>query len=290
MSKNFITFIFPSLFIAFSLFISCSDDDPAPPTISLDVNTIDVKADETNAVTVTYSAETASSTIVVTKYLDDTPSESPENFTKTENNGSFNFEFAVTVDDSDSGIVKYNFTITDGNGLTAQTELVVNVELTMTQILLKYDWLLTDEIRVKTGESDISDVYTDDVYRFNEDGTYQKSIGEKVDDFSDVWYKHCTWNLDEETGVLKMHRTGAFGGDVYDVMTITSLTKEALEADIVYEGLDQFDASYDPIEDYIKKMSAQAKGSSFDPYKVGPDDDVEGPSLTPCNQSDFVNN
>lgn len=289
MSKNFITCIIPSLFIAFYLFISCSDDDPTPPTISLDVTTIDVVAVETNAVTVTYSAETASSTIVVTKYLDDTPSES-ENFTKTENNGSFNFEFAVSVDDSDSGIVKYNFTITDGNGLTAQTELVVNVQLTMTQILLKYDWLLTDEIRVKTGESDISDVYTDDVYRFNEDGTYQKSIGVKVDDFSDIWYKHCTWNLNEETGVLKMHRTGAFGSDVYDVMTITSLTKEALEADIVYEGLDQFDPSYDPIEDYIKKMSAQAKGSSFDPYGVGPDDDVEGPSTTPCNQSDFVNN
>lgn len=289
MSKNFITCIIPSLFIAFYLFISCSDDDPTPPTISLDVTTIDVVAVETNAVTVTYSAETASSTIVVTKYLDDTPSES-ENFTKTENNGSFNFEFAVSVDDSDSGIVKYNFTITDGNGLTAQTELVVNVQLTMTQILLKYDWLLTDEIRVKTGESDISDVYTDDVYRFNEDGTYQKSIGVKVDDFSDIWYKHCTWNLNEETGVLKMHRTGAFGGDVYDEMTITSLTKEALEADIVYEGLDQFDPSYDPIEDYIKKMSAQAKGSSFDPYGVGPDDDVEGPSTTPCNQSDFVNN
>jgi hypothetical protein len=160
----------------------------------------------------------------------------------------------------------------------------------MTQILLKYDWLLTDEIRVKTGESDISDAYTDDVYRFNEDGTYQKSIGEKVDDFSDIWYKHCTWNIDEETGVLKMHRTGAFGSDVYDVMTITSLTKEALEADIVYEGLDAFDPSYDPIEDYVKKMSAQAKGSSFDPYGVGPDDDVEGPSATPCNQSDFVNN
>jgi hypothetical protein len=290
MFKNVITNIIPSLFLACILFVSCSDDDPNPPTISLDKTAIDVKAEETNSVAVTYSAETTSATIVVTKYLDDTVSGSAENFTRTDSNGSFNFEFAVTVDDSDSGIVKYNFTITDDNGLSSQTELVVNIELTMSQILLKYDWLLTDEVRVKTGESDINEAYTDDVYRFNEDGTYQKSVGEKADDFGDQWYKHCTWNLDEETGVLKMHRTGAFGSDVYDVMTITSLTKEALEADIVYEGLDIFDPSYDSEEDYVKKMSAQAKGNSFDPYKAGAEDDVEGPSNTPCNPSDFVNN
>ncbi len=292
MYKNVFSKVILSLFFVSLITISCSsDDDPNSPSITLSQTSIDVIAEESNSVTVSYSTDVlAGSTITTTKLLDGVPSGTPETTPISSSSGSFAYQFIVTVEDSDSGIVKFNFTITDGDGQTSQTELVVNVELTKRQLLLKYDWLLTDEIRVATGLSDINPVYTDDVYRFHEDGTYQKSIGAMADTFSDIWYKHCEWDFDEDTGVLKMHRTGAFGSDVYDVMTITMIDNTAFEADITYEGLDAFDPSYDPIEEYVKKMSAQARGNSFDPYMPGPDDDVEGPSPTPCNVSDFVNN
>lgn len=292
MYKKVLPKIVLSLFLGSILLVaSCSsDDDPNPPSISLSQTSIDVEAEETNSVDVIYSSEVGSATITVTKYLDGTQSGTPEVIPGTGSAGTYNYEFIVSVDDADSGIVKFNFTISDENGQTTQTELVVNIELTKRQLLLKYDWLLTDEIRQKTGESDINPVYTDDVYRFNEDGTYQKSIGDMVDAFGDIWYKHCEWDFDEESGVLKLHRTGAFADEAYDVMTITMIDENGWEANIVYYGLDIFDPGYDPEEDYVKKMSSQAKGSSFDPYLPGPDDDIEGPSLTPCNESDFVNN
>ncbi len=288
--KNLLKIIL-GLFLGSFLMVSCSsDDDPNPPTISLSQTSITVEAEATNSITVSYIAEASPSSVTVTKYLDGTATGTPQNFPATSGTGNFLFSFEVSVDDSDSGIVKYNFTIVDNANQVSQVELVVDIELTTRQLLLKYDWLLTDEIRLKTGESDINQVYTDDVYRFNEDGTYQKSIGDTPDNFSDIWYKHCEWNLDDATGVLKLHRTGAFGSDVYDVMTITKIDKQGLEANITYLGLDVFDESYDASEDYVKKMSTQAKGNSFDPYGPGSDDDVEGPSPTPCNTSDFVNN
>jgi|GEM_PF-1043624 len=291
MLKNVLPKLMLCLFTLSLFFISCSDDDSSPnnPTISLSTTTIDVVAGEENSVSVNYTTDVSGGAITITKYLDGTLSGTPETMAAGAT-GAFVYNFTVSVEDSDSGIVKFNFTVTDGDGVSAQVELVVNIELTKRQLLLKYDWLLVDEVRVKTGESDINPVYTDDVYRFNEDGTYQKSIGAMADDFSDLWYKHCKWDFDDDTGVLKLHRTGAFADETYDVMAITMIDDTSFEADITYEGLDVFDPSYDPVEDYVKKMSSQAKGNSFDPYAPGPDDDVEGPSLTPCNESDFVNN
>ena len=292
MSKNATTKLMSFLFIGCILLISCSDDDESPnaPSISLSQTTIDVQAEQSNSVTVNYASFATSHTITVTKYLDGVMDGASENIPSSTGNGSFTYEFSVTVDDSDSGIIKYNFTITDNIGQVSQTELVVNIELTKRQLLLKYDWLLTDEIRVKTGASDIDPNTADDVYRFNEDGSYQRSFGALVVETWDDWYNHCQWDLNEETGVLKLYRIGAFGTNVYDVMTITLINKEEINADIVYLGLDVFDPSYDTEEDYIKKFAAQAKGGSFDPYRAGSDDDATGAYGTACGEADFVNN
>ncbi len=68
-----------------------------------------------------------------------------------------------------------------------------------------------------------------------------------------------------------------------------------MEGDVIYLGLDAFNTGseavpYEASENYLKKFTAQAKGSSFDPYGPGSEDDIEGPSATPCNDADFVNN
>jgi len=291
MNKNSLPKVILSMFLTGLFLLSCSsDDDPAAPTISLSESNMDVIAEVNYSVDVSYTADATPSSISVTKYVDGVAMGTPNTLPATASEGTFPFSFMVDVDDSDAGIVKYNFTILDNDGQAAQTELVLNIELTKMQLLLKYDWLLTDEIRLKTGESDINPVYKDDVYRFNADGTYQKSIGALADDFSDAWYKHCEWDFDEVTGVLKLHRTGAFTDETYDVMTITEIDKNEFKANITYLNLDVFDPTYDPSEDYVKVMATQAKGNSFDPYLPGPDDDIEGPSTTPCNVSDFENN
>jgi hypothetical protein len=96
-----------------------------------------------------------------------------------------------------------------------------------------------------TGTNEISDVYTDDVYRFQcENGTYNKSIGAKVDDFSDIWFNYCYYDLNGTTLKLLMSRTGAFGEKVTDTLRITIINNETqLRADVTYYDLNVLDES-----------------------------------------------
>lgn len=291
MFKNYLRVgMMAMLAMSFIVMSSCDEDDPAAPTISLSETTIDAKAGETLSVEVTYMAEAGAKSITVTK-LWNGESQGSETVTDEDLEGDLVFDYEVEEEDADH-VLTFNFLIEDNDGQTGQVELVVNVELTMKQLLLKYNWALSEEIRNKTGEDDISEVYTDDIYRFNEDGTYDKSIGEMVDDFGDVWFNYCYWDLNEETGRLLMHKTGAFLEDVVDTLDITTINAEVLEAGIVYYGLDAFNTGeeevpYESVEDYVKKFTATAKGDSFDPYQAGADDDG-GPAGT-CNDVTFEN-
>ncbi len=259
---------------------SC-EKDKAAPSVTLDNTELSAKAGESIAIVATVTAEAGFSKISVQKYWGDTEEGAPTEST-TLTDGKYTFNYTVTEDDVEP-ILKFRFTAFDVDGqASSPVETVVDVELTKAQLLVKFDWLLSDEIRKKTGMSDISDVYTDDVYRFNSDGTYDKSVGEKADDFGDLWYNYCYWEVNEETGRLIMTRTGAFLGDVRDTLDITTIDASKLEADVIYRGLDQFDPSYDAVEEYNKIMTTLAKGSDFDPYHPGPEDDA-GVHAGPCN-------
>lgn len=292
MYKKYLTFgMVVTLVMSLIITTSCDEDDPAIPTIGLSETSIDAKAEESISVTVTFVAEAGAKSITVSKLWDGEVQGTPEVSTGADLEGNLVFEYDVLQDDADY-VLTFNFLIEDNEGQTAEIELVVNVELTTRQLLLKYNWLLSDEIRNKTGASDITDAYTDDIYRFNADGTFDKSIGAKADDFGDAWYNYCEWDLNETTNRLLMHKTGAFLSNVVDTLDITLITAEAIEADVTYLGLDAFntgseDVPYEASEDYVKKFTAQVKGASFDPYKAGAEDDA-GPAGT-CNDVELVN-
>lgn len=258
---------------------SCkSDSEPEAPTISLSTTSVEGQAGETISAVVTYTAPEGFESLTVEKNLNGEAVESE--VITTDGSGSYNFEYEILIEDSE-GILSFTFTVTDKSGLTASADLVVGVELSNEQLLVKYDWLLSEEIRHATGENDISDAYTDDVYRFHADGTYDKSIGEKADDFGDLWYNYCYWNL-SENNVLIMTRTGAFGEDVRDTLRLTEINVDEFRADITYRGLDVFntgeeDVPYESEEEYTKVYVSQPKGDSFDPYGPGSEDDA-GPA------------
>jgi hypothetical protein len=125
--------------------------------------------------------------------------------------------------------------VTDNKGKTASQETVITVELTPLQILLKYNWRLDAEIRQKTGTDEINDVYKDDVYRFNADGTYDKSIGALNDAFGDALNNYCYYDLNENTLRLLMSRSGAFGDEYTDTLNITVIDETKLHADVNYK-------------------------------------------------------
>ncbi|WP_234572648.1 hypothetical protein [Rhodohalobacter sp. 614A] len=260
-------------------FYSCSSDSsPELPTITLDAQSVEAKAGDMISIGVNYTTPEGFDHLMIEKKLDGDVLDT-ENITN-EGGGTYQFEYEVLVEDSE-GILSFTFTIFDETDASASKDLVVAVELTKEQLLTNYDWLLSEEIRQKTGENDISEAYTDDVYRFHADGSYDKSIGEKQDDFGDAWYNHCYWNLDDQD-VLIMTRTGAFGEDVRDTLYVNSVDTEELRADVIYYGLDAFntgteDVPYESQEEYVKVFVAQPKGNNFDPYKPGSADDA-GPA------------
>lgn len=262
-----------------------SESDPEAPSLTLESTTLKAKAGENVSVKVNYENPEGFEKLVIDKKIDGQVISSE---TVTEDgSGSYTFSYLVLVTDAD-GILSFTFTLFDKAGLSTSVDLVIEVELTTEQILTRYDWLLSQEIRKKTNENDITDAYTDDVYRFHEDGKYDKSIGDKADSFGDAWFNHCYYNLSDN--ILIMTKTGAFGEDVRDTLTITTINADELKADVVYYGLDAFNTGeeavpYESREEYTKIFSAQAKGSNFDPYGPGSEDDA-GPAGT-CNEVTF---
>jgi hypothetical protein len=256
---------------------SCGDDDETftNPNIVLSETTVTASPGEDVEVDVTITADPEAESVVVTKNWDGV-AQGSETISSFPSN-TFTFSYTVENEDADH-ITVLNFLLTDSRGNTDEVELVINIELTPMQILVKYNWRLDEEIRLATGENDINDVYTDDVYQFNADGTYQKSIGAKVDDFNDIWYNYCYYDLNETTMRLLMSRTGAFAEEVTDTLNITILDDEKLYADVTYYGLDVFDETYDPVEEYEKRLVAVAKTANFDPYLPGDADDATGPA------------
>lgn len=283
------TLLFALILAGASVLISCgNDEDPVEdPAISLDKTTVSAKAGESISAVVTYETPEGFKNLTIAKKIDDTEVDSE--VITTDNGGTYEFEYDVLVEDAE-GILTFTFTVTDELDATVSTDLIVEVELTTEQLLLKYDWQLSEEVREKTGENEVNEAYTDDVYRFNADGTYAKSAGERVDDFGDLWYNYCYWNFNEAENRLIMTRTGAFLEDVRDTLYITTINDAELEADVTYYGLDAFNTGeeevpYESVEEFKKVFAAKAKGANFDPYQAGTEDDA-GPAGT-CNDVDF---
>ena len=284
MKKSLFTYLSVGFMAGAGFLVSCDDDeDFAAPTLTLSETAVTASPGDEISVTVNTTTDAGFKSLVVKKLWDGV-SQDEETFSAPPTT-----PYTYTVSDEDADhVVVLNFTVTDAKGTTASSELVLTVELTPRQILTKYNWKLSEEIRKKTNANDISDAYTDDVYRFNEDNTYDKSIGEKADDFGDIWYNYCYYDLNENTLKLLMSRTGAFGEEVTDTLNITVIDDTQLHADVTYYGLDQFDPTYDPVEEYEKRFVAVAKTSTFDPYQPGVDDDETGPAKM-CAEVTFEN-
>jgi hypothetical protein len=284
MKKYFLT-AFSLILLACAVVLSACSDDESFDAPKLELSETNVTASSGDEVTVDINTtvDGGFKTLVVTKLWDGAPQGTPETFTTAIT--SYTYE---VIDADADHVVTINFKLTDNKNKTVEKELVIAIELTPLQILLKYNWRLSDEFRKKTNTSDIDDVYTDDVYRFNADGTYNKSIGAKVDDFSDIWFNYCYYDLNQNTMKLLMSRTGAFGEKVTDTLRIVLLDQTKLNADVTYYGLDVFDPTYDPAEEYQKRFVAVAKTSNFDPYQAGATDDTTGPAGY-CEDVEFEN-
>lgn len=269
-----------------AVLISCDDDDTTnAPQLELSQTAVTASPGEDISIDIETVTDGGFKSLVVTKNWDGTSQGTLETY-----NEAPDAPFVYTVEEEDADhITVLNFTLTDNENRTTAKEVVITVELTPLQTLLKYDWRLNEEIRKKTNVNDIKDYYTDDVYRFNADGTYQKSVGDKNDGFNDLVHNYCYYDLNETTMRLMMSRWDGWNNkDVVDTLDITILDEEKMHADVTYYDLDVFDPTYDKVEEYEKRFVAVAKGSNFDPYRPGASDDA-GVVDHACTELDFDN-
>lgn len=273
-------YIFNSLLavaLAAGFLASCSDDEEDGPSISLSETEVTASAGDEVSVTVTTKTPAGFQSLVVTKLWDGVAVDGEvETFTEALDE---DYVYTVVEEDADH-VVTLNFTVTDENNDTASKELVIAIELTARQILLKYNWKHTEEFWIKENKNDIADAYTDDVYRFNADGTFNKSVGEKDDGFNDLVTSFCYYDLNDNTVRLLMSRRDFWNNvDIVDTLDIVVIDETKLQADITLYGLDQLDTGeeevpHGPVEEYQRRFVAVAKTSSFDPYKAGTADDA----------------
>jgi hypothetical protein len=285
MNKFLLKFLSLGVIAGVCVIASCSDDeDFDAPTINLSMTEVTAAPGDDVSVTVTTTTDAGFQSLVVKKLWEGV-SQDEETFTTAPTTP---ITYTVTDEDADH-VLTLNFTVTDKEGKTAAKELVITVELTPLQVLLKYDWRLNEEIWAADQSNQITDAYNDDVYRFNEDGTYQKSIGAKADDFNDLITNYCFYDLNENTMRLLMSKYDGWNlVDITDTLDIVLLNDTEMRADVTYRGLNVFDPKYDEVEEFQKRFVAVPKASSFDPYMPGATDDETGP-VDHCTDVVFEN-
>ena len=262
--------------LAVVVFVSCGEKSTDPPTIQLSQTTATGKSGDEISVSVTTATDGGFKSLVVTKLWDGDAQDS-ETF-----NAPLSSAYTYTVVDEDADhVVTINFTVTDNEGRTASAELVVSIELTARQILLKYNWQKSSEIRDADDTDYMNAAFADDVYRFNADGTFNKSFGSTLADF-DGLNVFCSYDLNDNTVRLLLLNSGlafAFGdpnGYTVDTLDITVIDENQFTATTTIYGLDFFGPPFTAVEPFTFNFVAIPKSSSFDPYGAGATDDANG--------------
>lgn len=139
----------------------------------------------------------------------------------------YTFNYELSPDEVEK-LVGFNFHVLDKNGSFAEKDLTVNTVMSGWQTIFSRKWKLTSRMwtSVTPAVEDKKECEKDDVYRFNQDGTYDIDFGEIPCDF-DGFNVYDSWELseDEKTFTLVYHSIfdpSNITTDVYNVRMISS--------------------------------------------------------------------
>ncbi len=242
--KNLLFLMFAGL-LATSTFTltSCGDDDDATPapTVTLSATTFSGKIGETASVTATVVAAGGLKSLTITKYLGTTVDATfGTNGIKTETHLSHT-ETYVLSEEGLSTPVRFKFEATDEKDQTASADFIITTEPSVAYLLTTYDWQWKSKVG-KVFDADpeteqIVDCEKDNVFSFNEDGTYTLDYGALTGsgggtcDF-DGFRAPTTWTLNADESELTIMAVNVF--DPNDIQTevykITEATSTSLKS------------------------------------------------------------
>lgn len=196
MNKNTFTLILLSCIVFIGMAISCEDNKSfhKEDIVQLSTKEVTAKVDEEFSVTVNLADKSEIHTILIEKTRS---GKKAEDFTAiTLNVSSTNFPYTfkdvVKIEDEE-GIPIYSFYGLDANGNQIDaTDLWLKVELVDLKRLLKFDW--AQKSYMENGEEMITGDYAefaDDVYRFNQDYSWQCDWGQNA--FLGTLVSNCAW-------------------------------------------------------------------------------------------------
>jgi hypothetical protein len=162
---------------------SCGDDEPDPvaPAITIDPATFTGAPGETVTATVSGELDGALTEMVITKYNGttiDTEYGTDGSMIVT-SNLPYTFTFTLGAEGLDGTPVRFGFVLTDANGLTGETNLIITTEATNTQLLTFFDWQYHSLLYQSddTWVEGIADCEKDNILSFNTDGTMSYDYG-----------------------------------------------------------------------------------------------------------------
>ncbi len=252
--------------LAIAFITSCSEEEVIPPdapTIAVSVDgMVDGQLTATlgDDVVISISAVTDGgfASLTITEYQGTTELNSEVSTTPVAS-----YTHTVTPEDA-SEPFRVNFMITDNEGLTASTDIIISGVLTDIYKLQNFNWQYTSQMGILEGETEsIKDCEKDNVYTFNEDGTASLDFG------TDTKVAPCEldglilatgYTYDEETKVLTILQdefqpdwsfapgdSKVYTNVTFDGLTFTGRTQYDLSA---LFGLDPGSFMWDADESY----------------------------------------
>lgn len=194
--------------LAIAFVSSCTEDEvipPDPPTIEINTDgMVDGQLTATLGDDVVISIVTVTdgvfASLTITEYQGTTELNSEVSTTPVDS-----YTHTVTAEDAAEPF-RINFLVTDIEGLTASTDVIISGVLTDLYKLQNFNWQYTSQLGILDGEEEsIKDCEKDNVYSFNEDGTASLDFG------TDTKVAPCDldglilatgYTFDEETKVL----------------------------------------------------------------------------------------
>lgn len=269
-SKTLSMFIL-SCFSFILLNISCdSDNEQTTQLLTLSTTKVTAKINEEFSVDITLNQKESFQKIVVEKTIS---GKKVETYHKTLNVAEMQFPYTFkeeVIPEDESGIVVYSFygMAADGSRLDA-SDVIVNVNITQLYRLLKYDWKLASQIIQK---EEYAEAYMkDDVYRFNEDLSWELDWGNVLSTSAlETLDSYCAWKMigtDEKIDSLYMIKYNIFSpaNAVVAKYKVVRLQDEelVLESRQDLSFLPGF-SDKEPIQEtYI----AEPKSADFTPYR-----------------------
>ncbi len=251
-----------SSLLALVLFSSCSkDNDGAPaPTAALSAESFVEKTGRT--ITSTFSVQTQASlgTLVITKTKDTDIDPTWENAgTKTVtmeavSSNRYEYQFSYELQDEDADhLIGFNFKYTDPNGKTVEKDISIDAITSGEQTIYSRTWRLVGKmwVSVTPNVDDLKECEKDNLYTWNEDGTYTVDYGTNACDF-DGFNTYLTWSLNEDETLFTQSYASIFDpADITtDVYTIRSITKERLIMEMTFD-LTDFGPPYTDQEKFV---------------------------------------